>query len=166
MHFWSSKCCVVGCPNDKVEPTEACQDHASQWKKNVQQRSQSPVNGLHHILQCPGERQDWQKSPRSAIQHLHDEDAPENVQRKKFFSPNQFYCVETVVAPCGVVIDWTKVDKEEVFPTEESCPAYICIDKACQVMRTAVSTMDLRIIERRLPTLLWIHITTQIIMLM
>ena len=70
------------------------------------------------------------------------------------------------MAPCGVVIDWTKVDKEEVFPTEESCPAYICIDKACQVMRTAVSTMDLRIIERRLPTLLWIHITTQIIMLM
>ena len=87
-------------------------------------------------------------------------------KEKKFFSPNQFYCVETVVAPCGVVIDWTKVDKEEVFPTEESCPAYICIDKACQVMRTAVSTMDLRIIERRLPTLLWIHITTQIIMLM
>jgi nitric oxide reductase activation protein len=54
------------------------------------------------------------------------------------------------VAPCGVVIAWTKFDKaesptnilkflEEVFPTEASRPAYICIDKACQVMRTAVS---------------------------
>jgi hypothetical protein len=45
----------------------------------------------------------------------------------------------------GVVIAWTKFDKaesptnilkflEEVFPTEESRPAYICIDKACQVL--------------------------------
>jgi hypothetical protein len=53
------------------------------------------------------------------------------------------------VAPCGVVIAWTKFDKaesptnilkflEEVFPTEENRPAYICIDKACQVVRTAV----------------------------
>jgi hypothetical protein len=28
---------------------------------------------------------------------------------------------------------------EEFFPTEESRPAYICIDKACQVVRTAIS---------------------------
>lgn len=58
--------------------------------------------------------------------------------------------METVVAPCGVVIAWTKFDKaesptnilkflEEGFPTAESRPAYICIDKACQVVRTAVS---------------------------
>jgi hypothetical protein len=112
--------------------------------------SQSTVNGIRRILQRPGERQAWQKSPCSAIQHPHDEDAPENVQRKNYFSPNRFYCVETVVAPCGVVIAWTKFDKaesptnilkllEEVFPTEESRPAYICIDKACQVVRTAIS---------------------------
>ena len=54
------------------------------------------------------------------------------------------------MAPCGVVIAWTKFDKaesptnilkflEKVFPTEESCPAYICIDKACQVVKTAIS---------------------------
>jgi hypothetical protein len=54
------------------------------------------------------------------------------------------------VAPCGVVIAWTKFDKaesptnilkflEKVFPTEESRPAYICIDKACQVVKTAIS---------------------------
>ena len=54
------------------------------------------------------------------------------------------------MAPCGVVIAWTKFDKaesptnilkflEEVFPTEESRPAYICIDKACQVVRTAIN---------------------------
>ena len=109
-------------------------------KKNVHQRSQSTLNGIRRILQCPGERQPWQGSARSAIQCPHDEDAPESVRQKNYFSPNQFYCVETIVAPCGVVIAWTKFDKaesptnilkflEEIFPTEESHPAYICIDK-------------------------------------
>ena len=48
-------------------------------------------------------------------------------------------------APCGVVLAWTKFAKsesltnilnwlEEVYPEEDSRPAYICIDKACQVM--------------------------------
>ena len=129
---------------------QACQDHASQWKRNVQQRSQSTVNGIRRILQRPGELQVWQRPPHSAIQHPHDEEAPENVQRKNYFSPNQFYCVETLCAPCGVVIAWTKFAKAEsptnilnflqdIFPTEESCPDYICIDKACQVMQTSVN---------------------------
>jgi len=72
------------------------------------------------------------------------------VQRKHYFSPNRFYCVETICAPCGVVIAWTKFDKAEsptnilkflqdIFPNEKSHPAYICIDKACQVVRTAVN---------------------------
>ena len=67
-----------------------------------------------------------------------------------YFGPGKFYCVETICAPCGVVIAWTKFDKSEsptnilkflesVYPTEESQPAYICIDKACQVLWTAVS---------------------------
>ena len=141
---------MVGCSNDKIEPTEACQDLASEWKKNVRQRSQSTLNGIRHILQCPGECQPWQGSACSAIQRPHDEDAPESVRQKNYFSPNRFYCVEIIVAPCGVVIAWTKFDKaesptnilkflEEIFPTEESRPAYICIDKACQVVRTAVN---------------------------
>ena len=147
---FGSKCRVIGCSNDKIKPTEACQDHASQWKKNVQQRNQSTVNGIRRILQRPGEHQAWQRSPRSSIQYPHDEDAPENAQRKNYFSPNRFYCVETLCAPCGVVIAWTKFAKAEsptnilnflqdVFPTEESRPNYICIDKACQVMRTCVN---------------------------
>jgi len=58
--------------------------------------------------------------------------------------------VETICAPCGVVIAWAKFAKAEsptnilafletVFPTEESQPAYICIDKACAVLRTAIT---------------------------
>lgn len=80
----------------------------------------------------------------------HDEDHPESQQRKHYFSPNRFYCVETICAPCGVVIAWTKFAKAEsptnilnwlasVYPNIESRPDYICIDKACQVLRTAVT---------------------------
>ena len=48
------------------------------------------------------------------------------------------------------MIAWAKFAKSEspthilnflqqVFPTEESRPAYICIDKACMVLRTSIS---------------------------
>jgi len=80
----------------------------------------------------------------------HDEDHPESQQCKHYFSPNRFYCVETICAPCGVVIAWTKFAKAEsptnilnwlasVYPNIESRPDYICIDKACQVLHTAVT---------------------------
>ncbi len=66
------------------------------------------------------------------------------------FISNQFYCVETICAPCGVVIAWTKFAAAEsqtnilnwltdVYPTIESWPSFICIDKACLVMKTAVT---------------------------
>ena len=38
------------------------------------------INGIRRILQHPGEHQPWQGSARSAIQHPHDEDAPESVR--------------------------------------------------------------------------------------
>ena len=79
----------------------------------------------------------------------HDEPAPEP-QRTNYFIAPRFYCVETICAPCGVVIAWTKFAKsesptnilaflEKVYPTEESRPAYICIDKACLVLHTSIS---------------------------
>ncbi|KAF8955746.1 hypothetical protein BDZ97DRAFT_1673198 [Flammula alnicola] len=67
-----------------------------------------------------------------------------------YFGPSRFYCVETICAPCGVVIAWTKFDKSEsptkilnflgsVYPTADSRPNYICIDKACKVLRTSIA---------------------------
>ena len=73
------------------------------------------------------------------------------VQRSKnYFSAKRFYCVETICAPCGVVVAWTKFDKSEspaqiliflesVYPTEESRPDYVCIDKACIVLHTSIT---------------------------
>ncbi|KAF8813279.1 hypothetical protein BYT27DRAFT_7220452 [Phlegmacium glaucopus] len=34
-------------------------------------------------------------------------------QSEDYFSPNRFYCVETICAPCGAVIAWTKFAKSE-----------------------------------------------------
>jgi len=78
----------------------------------------------------------------------HDEPAPVP-QRSNYLTASRFYCVETLCAPCGAVIAWTKFDKAEsptkilewlnqVYPTEDSRPDYICIDKACLVLRTSI----------------------------
>ena len=82
-------------------------------------------------------------------QQPHDEPVQE-LPRQTYFSPSQFYCVETICAPCGVVIAWARFPKSEsptniltflesVFPTEDSRPDYICIYKACQVFCTAIA---------------------------
>ncbi|KAF8869924.1 hypothetical protein BD779DRAFT_1397834, partial [Infundibulicybe gibba] len=89
------------------------------------------------MLQRPSELMPWQSGLQQNNQP-HDESASE-AKRKNYFGPSHFYCVETICAPCGVVIAWTKFDKaesptnilqflEDVYPTEESRPAYICID--------------------------------------
>jgi hypothetical protein len=58
--------------------------------------------------------------------------------------------VETICAPCDVVIAWTKFDKYEsptqilnflnsVYPTPELQPNYICIVKGCKVLCTSIN---------------------------
>jgi hypothetical protein len=80
----------------------------------------------------------------------HDEEPTAGNQRDNYFIAPRFYCVETICAPCGVVIAWTKFAKaesptnilkflESVYPTSELRPNYICIDKACMVLKTAIS---------------------------
>ena len=42
----------------------------------------------------------------------HDEEAQE-MAHKHYFGSAQYYCVETICAPCGVVIGWEKFAKSE-----------------------------------------------------
>ncbi|KAF9041181.1 hypothetical protein BJ165DRAFT_1323601, partial [Panaeolus papilionaceus] len=55
-----------------------------------------------------------------------------------------------ICAPCGAVTAWTLFSKAEsptsilefladVYPTPEERPDFICIDKACMVLHTAVT---------------------------
>lgn len=146
-HQFGARCHVQNCPNSKVAGTKACLTHQDLWNKHAQQHKRQTLPGARRIFQRPN-TQPWLQTSQTN-QPAHDEPV-EEVQRKTYFSPSRFYCVETICTPCGVVIAWAKFPKSEsptnilaflesVFPTEESRPDYICIDKACAVLRTAVA---------------------------
>ena len=145
---YGTKCHIRNCNNQKVANTKACALHKREWDKHVQTHTQQSFHGARRMLQRPGENLPWNPVPEGDAQP-HDVLAPEP-QRNHYFSPSRFYCVETICAPCGVVIAWAKFARSEsptnileflesVYPTEESHPDYICIDKACVVLRTAVA---------------------------
>jgi hypothetical protein len=146
---FGTKCRVRNCQNNKVNLTQACHEHQGLWKKHTQNHSQQSMAGVRRMLQRPNENLPW--NPAQGRTHQpHDQDAPE-VQRSNYFRPARFYCVETITAPCGVVIAWAKFDKSEspthimaflesVYPAEDSRPDYICIDKACLVLRHCIAS--------------------------
>lgn len=146
---YGAKCRMRDCTNMKVNPTQACEDHQPEWKAHIYHRSRANLSGIKRMLQRPGETLPWQTATQGNTQP-HDEETPDKKKRKHFFSPARFYCVETICAPCGLVIAWTKFARAEsetnilkfldsVYPTEESRPQYVCIDKACKLLRTSIS---------------------------
>jgi len=105
-------------------------------------------HGARRMLRNPAENLPWIPA-RESYSQPHDELVPDP-QRGHYFTPSRTYCIETICAPCGTVIAWATFAKSEsptnileflesVYPTEESRPDYICIDKACLVLRTAVA---------------------------
>jgi len=147
-HLHGAKCRVKNCNVQKVAGTQACQRHQEQWNNYVYHHHRQKFGGARRMLQRQNEQLPWLPTVQRNHQP-HDEPTPD-VQRDNYFTPNHFYCVETICAPCGVVIAWAKFAKSEsptnilnflesVYPTEESRPDYICIDKACQVLRTAIT---------------------------
>ena len=162
--LYGNKCRVRNCTRLKVDNTQACVHHQQEWQKYKLDHSRSSLAGVKRMIQRPNENNPWQPGLRRAFQPHDDDDKPE-VPRKNYFGPGQFYCVETICAPCGVVIAWTKFDKSEsptnllnflkqVYPTEESQPNYICIDKACRVLRTAIASKSWEFWKKQLALLL------------
>lgn len=142
---------IRGCQNNKFENTKACQIHQREWNTYTKFHTRQTQSGIRRMLQRPGERQPWNHiTNRQPNPQRHDDVNEDPPPPPNYFSPGRYYCVETICAPCGVVIAWTKFDKSEsptrilnflqtVYPTEDSRPDYICIDKGCQVLRTAVA---------------------------
>ncbi|TFK31083.1 hypothetical protein BDQ12DRAFT_701133 [Crucibulum laeve] len=86
------------------------------------------------MLKRPNEKLPWNPS-RERNKQPHDEPMPETAL-KHYFSPERYYCVETLCAPCGAVIAWANFAKSEsaskivelmesVYPNPESHPQYI-----------------------------------------
>jgi hypothetical protein len=145
---FGAKCRVHNCQNDKINSTQACLEHQGQWKKHVQNNSRQSMVGVRRMLQRPNENLPWDPV-RGRNHQPHDQNMPEEVRISNYFRPNRFYCVETITAPCGVVIAWSKFARSEsptnimaflesVYPTEDSRPDYICIDKACLLLRHCI----------------------------
>ncbi|TFK31937.1 hypothetical protein BDQ12DRAFT_701384 [Crucibulum laeve] len=141
---YGSECCWHTCEDQKLSGTQSCLQHQPQWKKYIQSHS--------HANLLVGEQMSWQISTSQNAQ-AHDEETPPDRPKDHYFGPSKFYCVETICAPCGVVIAWDLFDRSEsatqildflerIFPKEESRPTYICIDKACLVLQSAISNQS------------------------
>jgi hypothetical protein len=152
-------CRMHDCDNPKIPPSQTCRQHQRRWQQHALRYGRQSLLGICRIVRrSENEHLPWLPIfNQQAAQH--DEEPPAaaaNNRRDNYFVAPRFYCVETICAPCGVVIAWTKFAKAEsptnilnflntVYPTPELRPNYICIDKACMVLRTSISNQSWRV---------------------
>ena len=145
-------CRMRDCQNPKQDPTQACEQHQNNWRTHVLRYGQQSMLGIRRIIRRTAEeRHPWLPNHNQQAPQAHDEpDDGQEIQQNSYFRAPRFYCVETMCAPCGVVIAWTKFVKAEsptniinwlnsVYPNVDQRPDYVCIDKACLVLRTAIT---------------------------
>lgn len=156
---FGNKCRVRDCQEDQVPETQACETHREDWNKYLNDHSRTNLSGVRRMLQRPNENEAWNTGtrivhrtrPHDAITDEDEDDNSATTSRKNFFGHAWFYCVETITASCGVVIAWDKFVKsesetkilaflEKVYPNPASRPSYIAIDKACKLLRRAITT--------------------------
>ncbi|KAF8344786.1 hypothetical protein F5887DRAFT_885727 [Amanita rubescens] len=141
-------CHAANCPNVIVQGTLACQVHQNKWTRFLQNHRQRSLNGYKRALRRQDDNWPWMHVNQQ-VQQPHDVEADASRDRDAFV-PDRIYCIETICAPCGVVVAWAKFAKAEsptnilqfldhVYPTSESRPNYICIDKACLVLRSSIA---------------------------
>ena len=146
---YGAQCHVFDCTNAKVEGTLACQVHQAKWDRYMRNHNTRQLSGYRWAIRHADDRWPWMPEMQNN-QQPHDEEVADNQGRRDHFMPSRTYCVETICAPCGVVVAWAKFHRaesptnilnllEQVYPTEDSRPDYICIDKACLVMRTCLA---------------------------
>ncbi|KIJ93938.1 hypothetical protein K443DRAFT_111291 [Laccaria amethystina LaAM-08-1] len=109
----ASKCLVGGCSNRRLERTLACQEHQPQWRKHAKNSKHHNQAGVRQMLQRAGENNPWEPNRRGPNPQQHDDPNAEPREPSNYFRAGIFYCVETIFAPCGVVIAWTKFAKSE-----------------------------------------------------
>jgi hypothetical protein len=127
------------------------------------------------MLQRPGESYPWQSGlHRTEQPHDNDNDKEIEIPQVNYFGPAKFYCIETICAPCGVIIAWTKFDKSE-SPTnilnffykkyilQKSLNQHIFVlIRLVEYFRHLSYHTKVGICGRKLVVLLWIHIIISI----
>jgi hypothetical protein len=148
--LYGNCCRVSNCTRLKEPGIQTCAQHRGLWNSHVTRFGRSSLLGVQRMVRrSETENLPWISASEHNLQP-HDQPAPVVPQRQTFTAP-RFYCVETICAPCGVVIAWTKFAKSEsptnilnwldtVYPDVNSRPDYICIDKACLLLRHAIAS--------------------------
>jgi hypothetical protein len=142
-------CRMHDCDRQKVAPSHTCAIHQNNWRQHIIRHGRQSLLGIRRLIRrSEEERVEWLPQRTRQVQP-HDEDEIPERKKDNYFVPPRFYCVETLCAPCGAVHAWTLFDKSEsptqilefldaVYPTPDVRPDYICIDKGCKVLRTAI----------------------------
>ncbi len=147
---YGTQCHVSNCTNNKVEGTLACRAHQEKWQRFQKYHRTRQLSGYRRAQRHSDDSWPWMAEIQRTNDQPHDQEISINNEGRDCFIPSRTYCVETICAPCGVVVAWAKFTKsesptnilnflEQVYPTQNSRPDYICIDKACLVLRTSVS---------------------------
>lgn len=150
-------CCrMKECVRVKVAGTQACVDHQEQWRVYRARYANTSLLGVQRMLRrAQEERQEWLPRVADAEGLEHDNLEEQEVEEvsgtkyKNYFSAPRFSCVETICAPCGVVIAWRKFAKaegvakilrflEDIYADPSSRPSYIAIDKGCALLKHIV----------------------------
>jgi hypothetical protein len=152
VNSYGNICHMTGCTNSKLDGTLTCLQHQNQWNSHVVRFGRSSLLGVQRLLRrSEVEGLPWVQASDRTV-HPHDQPAPQRTtQVQNHFVAPRFYCVETICAPCGVVIAWTKFAKaespsnildflESVYPDSTVRPDYVCIDKGCLLLRHAVAS--------------------------
>jgi hypothetical protein len=131
-------CRVKDCQNPKASNIHTCHQHEHIWHSHVQRYGKASPLGIKRLLRRSEEESlPWLQTVPRRIQP-HDEPTPEPARHSHYFVAPRFYCVETICAPCGVVIAWTKFARAEslsnilnfldrVYPSADLKPDYVCI---------------------------------------
>ncbi|KDQ25433.1 hypothetical protein PLEOSDRAFT_1084987 [Pleurotus ostreatus PC15] len=182
------RCRMKDCVRVKVAGTQACVNHQEQWRVYPARYANSSLLGVQRMLRrAQEERQEWLPVGGGAELPEHDDIAEQEVEQvsgskyNNYFSAPRFYCVETICAPCGVVLAWRKFAKsegvakilrflEDVYPNPASRPSYIAIDKgafntqACEQLnawlggfQTVLNRMTVSNFDFTMHVLLFLH---------
>ncbi|KAF8874106.1 hypothetical protein CPB84DRAFT_1817930 [Gymnopilus junonius] len=123
-------------------PTHCAYDNCHNDLSNSQGGS---LCDQHHLLLvlnrtsvCQDHQTDWNIFRKYSCHNVHDPLLPPN-----YFSPAHYYCVETICAPCGIVIAWTK------FACSESTTNIL--NFLASVLATAVTNGSWGDIEAHIP---------------
>jgi len=142
--LYAKKCCIVGCGHIKVEDTQACHLHQSEWIRHKQSRTKSTLAGFCRSLNYQGENFLGMKELNVKSSHMIME-RHQKLSQKTILALLDFIVLKQSVLHVGLLLHGKNLLNQnqkflaQTFPNKETRPDYVCIDKACTVLKTSLA---------------------------